>query len=238
MMLRRFVDWAQTVQADRARGPKNIDMRLTEGEPSANPSARLDVDTPAAIGRITVWESGDYDIESIDLETERSLYVDRGTLQQDDEMSKKFSPFFASLGIIVSRERLHEHGVLMEALWLHLHTTLSAFAEKIAMRNSSVICDVRRTINEAFLLRAYLAFRRHVDGEELAITVDIRSDDKQMAMESDVCKEDGTVLMTGPLAEIHWTEGVQPALDDWVHEFEQFLSKSEAEIVAAVSRLS
>ncbi|WP_143605985.1 immunity protein TriTu family protein [Variovorax sp. 54] len=232
------MDWAQTVQTDRARGAKNIDTRLTESEPSANPSARLDVDVPTAIGRITVWESGDYDIESIDLETERSLYADRGTLQQDDEMSKKFSPFFASLGVIVSRERLHARGALIEALWLRLHTTLSTLAEKIAMSDSSVIRDVGRTSNGTFLLRAYLAFRRSVDGEELAITVDIRGDDKQMAIESDICKEDGTVLMTGPPAEILWTEGVQPALDDWVREFEQFLSKSEAEIVAAVSRLS
>lgn len=213
-------------------------MRLTESEPSANPSARLDVDVPTAIGRITVWESGDYDIESIDLDTERSLYADRGTLQRDGEMSKKFSPFFASLGVVVSRERLHARGALIEALWLRLHTTLSTFTGKIQMRDSSVIRDVGRTSNEAFLLRAYLAFRRRVDGEEPAITVDIRGDDKQMAMQSDVCKEDGTVLMTGPLAEILWTEGAQPAMDDWVREFERFLSDSEPGISAAISRLS
>lgn len=98
-MLRRFVGWAQTVRADRALGPKNIDMRLTESEPSANPSARLDIDAPTAIGRITVWESGDYDAEAIDLQTERSLFTDRGTLQEGGEMSKKFSPFFEALGI-------------------------------------------------------------------------------------------------------------------------------------------
>ncbi|MNX95333.1 hypothetical protein D3C86_1276040 [compost metagenome] len=237
-MLRGFVDWAQTVQADRARGPKDIDVRLTESEPSANRSARLDVDAPTALGRITVWESGDYEIESINLKTERSLYADRGTLQRDDEMSKKFSPLFASLGVVVSRERLHARGALIEALWLRLHTTLPTLAEKIVMSDSSVIRDVGRTSNGAFLLRAYLAFRRSVDGEELAITVDIRGDDKQMAIESDVCKEDGTVLVIGPLAKIQWTESVQPALDDWMREFEQFLSKSEAEIAAAVSRLS
>jgi len=59
----------------------------------------LDVDTPTAVGRITVWESGDYDAEAIDLQTERSLYTDRGTLREGVEMSKKFSPFFEALGV-------------------------------------------------------------------------------------------------------------------------------------------
>ncbi|WP_307590745.1 immunity protein TriTu family protein [Variovorax boronicumulans] len=98
-MLDRFIGWAHAVQAAQTRAHENVEARLTESEPSANPSARLDVDTPTAVGRITCWDSGDYDAEAIDLQTERSLYTDRGTLREGEEMSKKFSPFFKALGI-------------------------------------------------------------------------------------------------------------------------------------------
>ena len=129
---------------------------------------------------------------------------------------------------------------VVETLWLPLHAALSAFSEKLAMIDPSLICDIGRTKNEAFPLRAYLTFRRSSGNEEVAITVDVQSDGKQMMIESDVCKDDGMVLAAGPFAQIELSEdalGLQHALDDWMREFEQFLSDSETEIVAAASRL-
>ncbi|MGJ3704311.1 hypothetical protein [Variovorax sp. AFSI2.2] len=129
---------------------------------------------------------------------------------------------------------------IVEPLWLRLHAALLAFSEKLEKIDSSLICDLGRIQNDAFLLRAYLAFRRGAGNEEVAITVDVQSDGKQMKIESDACKDDGTVLAVGPFAEIQLSEddlGVQHALDGWVREFEQFLSDSETEIVAAASRL-
>ena len=98
-MLDRFIDWAHAIQAAQTGTHENVEVQLTESDPSDNRSARLDVDTPTALGRITCWESGDYDAEAIDLQTERSLYTDRGTLREGEEMSKKFSSFFEALGI-------------------------------------------------------------------------------------------------------------------------------------------
>ncbi|MDP9920983.1 hypothetical protein J2W24_006670 [Variovorax boronicumulans] len=129
---------------------------------------------------------------------------------------------------------------LVETLWLRLHAALSAFSEKVAMIDPSLISDLGRTKNAAFPLRAYLAFRRSAGSEEVAITVDVQSDAKRTMIESDACKDDGTVLAPGPSTEIQLSEdeqGVQHALDSWVREFEQFLSDSETEIVAAASRL-
>lgn len=129
---------------------------------------------------------------------------------------------------------------LIETLWLRLHAALYTLSEKVAVIEPSVISDLGRTKNDAFPLRAYLAFRRSAGNEEVAITVDVQSDDKRMMIESDACKDDGTVLAAGPSAEIQLSEddeGVQHALDGWVREFEEFLSDSEAEIVAAASRL-
>lgn len=129
---------------------------------------------------------------------------------------------------------------IVEILWLRLHAALSAFSERVAMIEPSLISDLRRTKNDAFPLRAYLAFRRSAGNEEVALTVDVQSDDKRMMIESDACKDDGTVLAAGPSTEIQLSEndqGVQRAIDGWVREFEQFLSDSEAKIVAAASRL-
>lgn len=98
-MLNRFIGWAHAVEAAQAKVHEDIEARLTESDPSDNRSARLDVDTPTAVGRITCWESGDYDAEAIDLQTERALYTDRGILREGEEISKTFSPFFEALGI-------------------------------------------------------------------------------------------------------------------------------------------
>jgi hypothetical protein len=129
---------------------------------------------------------------------------------------------------------------IVENLWLRLHAALSAFSGKVAMIDPSLICDLGRTKNDAFPLRAYLAFRRSVGTEEVAITVDVQSDVKRMMIESDVCKDDGTMLAAGPSTEIQLSQddqGIQHALDGWVREFERFLSASETEIVSAASRL-
>lgn len=98
-MLNRFIGWAHSVEAAQTKLHEDIEMQLTESDPSDNRSARLEVDTPTAVGRITCWESGDYDAEALDLQTERSLYADHGILREGEEMSKKFSPFFEALGI-------------------------------------------------------------------------------------------------------------------------------------------
>ena len=70
----------------------------------------------------------------------------------------------------------------LEALWLRLHTELSTFSERVEMIAPSLISDLGHSKNDAFQLRAYLAFRRNRDGEEVAITVDVQSDEKRMKL--------------------------------------------------------
>lgn len=94
-MLHSFTDWANQVP-ERFIG-SNVDVWVTEGEKSENPSARLDIDTPTAVARITYWESGDYDAEIIDLESEHTVFSERGRFN-DRNFSERFSPFFEALG--------------------------------------------------------------------------------------------------------------------------------------------
>jgi hypothetical protein len=130
--------------------------------------------------------------------------------------------------------------LMVETLWLRVHAALSAFSGKVAMIDPSLISDIGRTKNDAFALRAYLALRRSAGNEEVAITVDVQSDKERMTIESDACKDDGTVLAVGPSAEIQLSgddQIAQHALDRWAREFDQFLSATETEIVTAAARL-
>jgi hypothetical protein len=95
---------------------------------------------------------------------------------------------------------------IVETLWLRIHTVLAAFVEKLAAVEPTLIYNCGRTANDAFLFRGYSAFMRHADGDELAITVDVRSDDRQLMIESDVCTDDGRVVAVGPSAAIPLSE--------------------------------
>jgi hypothetical protein len=97
-MLSSFVVWAR--QFEDTQGTKGVEAQVTESEMSANPSSRLDIDTPTTVARITCWESGDYDMEVIDLETERMLYSSHGTLREGKPFPEQFAPFFEMLGIV------------------------------------------------------------------------------------------------------------------------------------------
>ncbi|WP_137940523.1 hypothetical protein [Chitinivorax sp. B] len=96
-MLNKFIDWATQI-ASKPIG-NDVVAQVTESEMSDNPSARLDIDTPTTVARITCWKSGDYDAEVIHIETERTLFSSHGNLQQGLEFSDQFADFFKSLGI-------------------------------------------------------------------------------------------------------------------------------------------
>ena len=98
-MLNTFIDWARQV-ADKPLG-KGVEARVTESQVSDNPSARLDVDTPTTVARITCWESGDYDAEVIDMETEQTLFSSHGHLRGGNSFSEQFASFFKFLGIAI-----------------------------------------------------------------------------------------------------------------------------------------
>lgn len=95
-MLMSFVEWAKRAQISQAEG---VEMQLTESVASDNPSARLDIDTPTSVARITCWETGDYDAEVIDLDTERTLYSTRGVFQNENAIEDQLLDFFTAVGV-------------------------------------------------------------------------------------------------------------------------------------------
>src|SRR5688500_2682741 len=91
-MLDFFIDWAKSVVDGQASGGMEASIALSEV--SNNRSARLDLDTPAAVARITCWQDGSYDAEITALASEKQIYAHRGTVQTEKPLSQQFDHFF------------------------------------------------------------------------------------------------------------------------------------------------
>jgi hypothetical protein len=50
-----------------------IDYKLTYGEPTAKPAMWMDYETDSAIGRVTLWESGECDMEVLEAKSGEDL---------------------------------------------------------------------------------------------------------------------------------------------------------------------
>ena len=97
-MLSSFLAWARQVEASHVN-LNMVDARVILGSSSENRSARLDIDMPMTVARITCWESGDFDAEVIDLESERTLHSSHGVFVEGQTIAQQVSPFFEALGI-------------------------------------------------------------------------------------------------------------------------------------------
>ena len=129
---------------------------------------------------------------------------------------------------------------IVEALWLRLHAILDVFADRLAAADPTLTRDLGRSANDVFMLRGYLALRRHADGAEVAITIDVRGDDQQLTIESDACTDDGEIIAAGPSTVLPLAESrpkVEAAIGDWLREFERFLMENEQAVVSAASKL-
>ena len=125
---------------------------------------------------------------------------------------------------------------LSEILFSRLRPILASFADRVLLANPTLIHDLGSTQNDAFLLRAYLSFRAHDDGDEISVTIDIRFDAGVLRVESDACRDNGEIVAAGPTAMIPWKEDQSipnADLSNWLDQLDQFLREIEAKIVQA-----
>jgi hypothetical protein len=93
MKFETFVTWLDSIvkQAEFL----DLQPKVTKSVPSQNCSARLDVETPTKLGRITAWSSGDFHAEIVDLNTSTDLFSESGHLDPDiDSIPNQFQDFF------------------------------------------------------------------------------------------------------------------------------------------------
>jgi hypothetical protein len=129
---------------------------------------------------------------------------------------------------------------VIEDIWRRLDPVLKAFADRLVARDPALICDLGRTSNEVFPLRGYLALARSKSGDEIAVTIDVKSDGELLVLASDVCADQGLVIATGPSTTLNLSDDesrIDTGIGDWLRELEQFLVAHEAATATAVSRL-
>ncbi len=127
-----------------------------------------------------------------------------------------------------------------EKLWLQIRPVLEDCSTKVMRKNPKLIRSFGNTQNETYFLRAYLAFRNHNDGDELAVTADVMAIDDKLTIATDICYGEGQILADGPSvvfapSDLEKISGT--ALDNWLAEFRQFLATREDEILAITSKL-
>ena len=120
-----------------------------------------------------------------------------------------------------------------DVIWRNIQPLLNGFAERIAASDPAVICFVKSTSNESFLLRGYASLRKTAVGEEIAVTVDAAFENGGIILSSDACMDNGEVLAEGPVGFVPLsailTKSVPP-LAEWLDRFKDFLSRIEATV--------
>ncbi len=93
-MLEDFLRWAkerQSIERDK------FSLTLTVSQPTSNPSARLDVDGPHSIARLTVWNSGDIDMEVLEIRSGKSIYTNQLFATAPCDFDVLFAAFFTAI---------------------------------------------------------------------------------------------------------------------------------------------
>lgn len=84
-----------------------IGYKITYGEPTAKPVMWMDYETDSAIGRVTLWESGECDMEVVDAESRIDLLRETHTFPNVDA-------FFDSYPRVPNLVYTHSFGPRME----------------------------------------------------------------------------------------------------------------------------
>lgn len=122
-----------------------------------------------------------------------------------------------------------------------LSLNLDRFAKEVIESYNFIEYSLEGNSNTAFLLRAYLAFRRKadIDGNEVAITVDVQAGGLKFTISSDVCYDTGAIIADGPSEEKSLAEDfdLDEALNKWMDEFSGFLIDARELVFSAISHL-
>ncbi|MDF3822737.1 hypothetical protein P3G55_22760 [Leptospira sp. 96542] len=126
---------------------------------------------------------------------------------------------------------------LINSLWIRLNEILKDFSKALVINDSSVTKNIGHTSNNIFILRGYLEIRHHKDGDEFSIGIDIKRQDKNWFIESDICFDNGEIIAIGPSAVILLSDQsrAQSDIDTWAYEFEKFLIDKKNKIESLIN---
>lgn len=123
----------------------------------------------------------------------------------------------------------------LTALAADVQAKSADFARRVRDSMPSILIDVGHYSNDAYLLRAFVSLRNDNQGDELAMTVNIKAPPANatkitITIESDLCLDNGTIVATGPCAKLDPSRpSFQKEISAWSEEFAAFLHNSEIE---------
>lgn len=125
----------------------------------------------------------------------------------------------------------------MAALRRRTTDVLTETTRRLSDEGAPLVCKVGQHSNGSFPLRTYLSIRREGGERELAITIDVKATDRDWELCSDICYEDGTVLLAGPTAIMSSadTTARQRGSLEWTEQLRRFLTE-KYDVVAVAAR--
>lgn len=123
---------------------------------------------------------------------------------------------------------------LISDLWVELRKSLQNLKQEVLFSDQNIISDLDKSSNESFVLRAYLTFMVDSQSDEISVSVDIKTHENRVNIESDICGEDGEILFEGPMYDGEFTKG---ALYSWLQEYRVFLSGKSEFLIKKIAEL-
>ena len=95
-MLKEFEDWfAANASALQTQG---LIVTVVRSDQSIDkPSIRAEVDTRHCVALTTLWDSGEFESEAIDLATEQTIFNRYAIIHTHEELNEALRRFFAEL---------------------------------------------------------------------------------------------------------------------------------------------
>lgn len=105
-MHRRFLEWIKEIRDGlEEKGIMTDHINVTSND-VPNPSTIVDHSTQYCMGRVSVWETGQMDVEVLHIDTEKTLLYEHYNLEKKNEFSKALRKYF---GVLCSKnEDEHE----------------------------------------------------------------------------------------------------------------------------------
>lgn len=85
-----------------------------------------------------------------------------------------------------------------------------------------------------YALRAYLTFMVDSQSDEISVSVDIKTLENGVNIESDICDDEGEILFEGPKYDGEFTE---EALSSWLLDYRVFLSDKSEFLIKKIAEL-
>lgn len=129
---------------------------------------------------------------------------------------------------------------LVKGFWKKLEGILQLLAAQLLAGHAGFKFHIGNSSNSVFPLRAYLSILRSNEGDELSITVDIKSREGGLLIESDVVGEEGVIVADGPSLELHGdlsAPSVQVRIDEWFESFDRLFVEKSTDIETAIKKL-